>query len=348
MTTTAEAAEVFQAHREELGFVNRPQCREGDLYTVERDGKIVGAALGNHCVRKPQTTLYELAVLPEHRRNGVATTLISRMSRDSPHDKLVAKCPEDLPANGFYKATGWERAGRDDGKNRPLLIWEYHLPDSPVRITTGRPDLVSVAENYGWLRGSRLDYIGRHESRGHEIEFIDIHWEDPDREGLIEAASRHEPRYVIAGDYDGTNYDDVNRCGRHLREYSENVIVVPHEPGDLQHVPEWAVVGYSTPTQYAGTDIPVWEYHGHDVHILGGTIDEMLEVYAYLADDVVSMDCNSFHRGATSFAKWWGGSSPHWMKLARACPRPDNAIRAYENTLLNLDYRLRSEGIIDV
>jgi len=122
--------------------------------------------------------------------------------------------------------------------------------------------------------------------------------------------------------------------------------VVPHEPGDLDHVPDWAVVGYSTPTQYAGTDIPVWEYHGHDVHILGGTIDEMLNVYGYLADDVVSLDCNSFHRGATSFAKWWGHSTPSWNKLAAAVPRPENAIRAYENTMANLHCKLRAEGII--
>lgn len=346
MTSATEAAEVFQQHRDELGFVNRAQCREEDLYTVEQDGQIVGAALGNHCVQKPQTTLYEIAVLPEYRRGGIGTELIDRMVRDSPHDKIIAKCPEDLPANEFYESLGWVRVNRDEGKNRALNVWEYQIPTSPDLMTTGRPDLVTVAEKFGWLRGSRLDYLDRHETRGHKVNFLDLHWEDPQPDELLAAAMRHRPRYVVAGDYDGENYQKINDRARQLREYAENVIVVPHEPGEVGHVPDWAVVGYSTPTKYAGTDAPVWEYRGQDVHILGGTIDQIREVYAHLADSVVSIDTNSHHRGATAFAKWWGQSSPSWNKLARPVAAAGNARRAYENTMLNLTYALRSEGIV--
>jgi len=140
MSCVREAADVFQAHREELGFVNEAQCREKDLYTVERDGAVIGAALANHCVRKPQTTLYELAVLPEWRREGIATELINQLTRDSPHNKVVAKCPTDLPANDFYESNGWECVDQEDGKNRALNVWERRV-DSIDLITTGRPDL---------------------------------------------------------------------------------------------------------------------------------------------------------------------------------------------------------------
>ncbi|MFP4627184.1 MAG: DUF6610 family protein [Natronomonas sp.] len=347
MSSSAEAAaEVFQAHRDELGFVNRAQCREGDLYTVERDGRVVGAALGNHCVRKPQTTLYELAVLPEHRREGIATTLIARLAQDSPHEKIVAKCPETLPANDFYASTGWERVGVEDGKNRDLVVWEYHIADAPDLITTGRPDLTAVAAEYGWLRGTRLDDLARYERQGIEVEFIDLHWEDPKPDELLAATMRHRPRYVIAGDYDGENCQEINDRARQLRDYAENVIVVPHEPGEVERVPEWAIVGYSTPTEYAGTDAPIWEYRERDVHILGGNIEQHIQLYGYLADSIVSMDCNSFHRGATSFAKWWGQSTPSWNKLATPVAKPENAQRAYENTMLNVQYKLRQEGIL--
>lgn len=347
MSSAADAAaDVFQQHRDELGFVNRAQCREGDLYTVERDGQIVGAALGNHCVRKPQTTLYELAVVPEHRRRGIATELVERMARDSPHDKIVAKCPEDLPANEFYNDAGWKRVDTEDGKNRALNVWEYQIPDSPDVITTGRPDLTDVAASYGWLRGSRLDDVGRYEKLDINLDFIDLHWEDPQPDELLAATMRHRPRYVIAGDYDGDNYEEINDRGRQLRNYADRVIIVPHEPGEVDRVPDWAVVGYSTPTGYAGTDAPVWEYHGRDVHILGGTVEQLRELYPYLADDVVSIDCNSFHRGATSFAKWWAGSEPHWNKLSTPIPKPENAKRAYENSMLNLNYALREVNIV--
>jgi GNAT superfamily N-acetyltransferase len=349
MSTSAKAeaaAEVFQAHRDELGFVNRAQCEDGDLYTVERDGRIVGAALGNHCVRKPQTTLYELAVLPEYRRQGIATDLIGRLARDSPHDKLVAKCPASLPANEFYDAQGWALIDQEDGKNRALNVWEYQIDASPDLITTGRQDLTEIAADYGWLRGARLDSLGEYEKRDIELDFIDLHWEDPDPEALLAATMRHRPKYVVAGDYGDDNHAQINDRAEQLREYAEHVIIVPHAPGDVERVPEWAVVGYSTPTKYAGTEAPVWEYQGRDVHILGGKPGQIQEIYGYLADSVVSIDCNSFHRGATSFAKWWAKTTPSWNKLPTPTARPENAVRAYENSMLNLSYALREKGII--
>jgi len=119
-----KAADLFQGHRAELGFVNRAQCEEKDL-VVEQDGDcVVGALLGNHCVRKPQSTIYEIAVAEGYRRDGVATALIHRFQNESPHNKIVAKCPIDLPANQFYNQTGWELEAIHDGKNRRLAEWQ--------------------------------------------------------------------------------------------------------------------------------------------------------------------------------------------------------------------------------
>jgi hypothetical protein len=178
------------------------------------------------------------------------------------------------------------------------------------------------------------------------LDFIDLQWENPKPDELLAATMSHRPQYVVAGDYDGENYQEINERAAELRRYAENVIVVPPNPGEVERVPEWAVVGYSTPTKYAGTDAPVWEYRGRDVHILGGKIEQMIELYGYLADSIVSMDCNSFHRGATSFAKWWGHSKPRWNKLSTPVAKPENANRAYENTMLNMQYKLRQEGIV--
>ena len=127
MTSASEAADLFQRHRDELGFVNRAQCREKDLVTVTRDGDVVGALLGNHCVRKAQSTVYEVAVAPDHRREGVGSELVDRFAADSPHGKLVAKCPAPLPANEFYAATGWTRTDREEGKERALNVWERSI-----------------------------------------------------------------------------------------------------------------------------------------------------------------------------------------------------------------------------
>lgn len=123
------AADLFQKHRDELGFVNEAQCREKDLVTSKRDGDVVGALLGNHCVRKNQSTVYDLAVLSEYRRQGIANDLVKDFAADSPHDRLIAKCPVGLPANEFYADTGWEKIGYEEGKNKDLNIWELKLDD---------------------------------------------------------------------------------------------------------------------------------------------------------------------------------------------------------------------------
>jgi len=125
MTDAEEAADLFQQHRDELGFVNVAQCREKDLWVERRDGDVVGAALGNHCVRKPQTTLYDIAVHPFYRRTGIALSLVEQMYADSPHDCLIAKCPVDLPAVQFYSKTGWHLQKVECGKNRQLTVWRY-------------------------------------------------------------------------------------------------------------------------------------------------------------------------------------------------------------------------------
>jgi len=127
MTRSEQAAELFQQHRDELGFVNTAQCREKDLVTNSRDREVVGALLGNHCVRKPQSTVYEVAVDESHRRNGIGSGLVERFADESPHDKLIAKCPVDLSANKFYADTGWERVGREEGKRRALNVWRLWI-----------------------------------------------------------------------------------------------------------------------------------------------------------------------------------------------------------------------------
>jgi len=118
---------LFQDHRDELGFVNRAQVREKDTYVEYRDGEVAGAAICNHCVQKPQTTLYDIAVAEEYRREGVATLLIEKMATESPHDSLVAKCPCELPANHFYRTDGWEKVAVEEGKSRSLNVWEKDI-----------------------------------------------------------------------------------------------------------------------------------------------------------------------------------------------------------------------------
>lgn len=214
-------------------------------------------------------------------------------------------------------------------------------------ITTGRPDLTEYAAEYGYLRGTRLDDEPRYRREGVRVDFLDLHWEDPDFDALLEAAEWHQPRYVVAGDYNGSNHEMVNDRARQLREHAENVIVVPHEDGDLKHAPKWTVVGYSTPSEYAGTEIPIREYRetSHGLHILGGTPHEQHRLLGRLwVENVVSMDCNSHHKAATIGAKAWYPDQPHWRKVGPAGMK--NAVEsAYQTSVTNLSMEHQRRGL---
>jgi len=199
------------------------------------------------------------------------------------------------------------------------------------------------AAQHGWLTGCRLDAIQNYERANRVPEFIDVHWEDPDRQQLLTKAMQHNPKYVVAGDYDGSNYDVINDFASQLRQYADHVIIVPHEPGEIAEVPEWAIVGYSTPTAYEGTDAPVWEYTGRDVHVLGGTMAQIETVVKHLKDSIVSLDTNTHHRDATQFGEYWSKSNRQRKQIAHV----GNTVReAYENSILNMTYAFEEWGLI--
>jgi hypothetical protein len=212
-------------------------------------------------------------------------------------------------------------------------------------VMTGRPDLVEMAVDRGYFAGARLDKVPEHEGYGTNLEMIDIHWKNPRPDALVSACRRHRPTYCVAGDYDGENHGTINDRARRLRGYCENVIVVPHHDGDLAHVPEWAVIGYSVPSEYAATEIPLRRYREAEqpIHILGGTPHDQLGLLGQLwTDNVVSMDCNSHHKAATIGSKAWHPTRPRWRQVPEG---PDRVERAYETSVKHLDTEYQQRGI---
>lgn len=214
-------------------------------------------------------------------------------------------------------------------------------------ITTGRVDLTAYAAGKGYLRGARLDKADRYANHGVSVDFLDMNWNDPDPDKLIQCAEEHQPKYVVAGDYlrDENNIDKVNNRASQLRGIADNVIVVPKSRGDIQHIPEWCVVGYSVPTEYGGTDIPLREYTTlpNQIHVLGGTPHRQFEIVGHLwLDNVCSIDGNSIHKAATIGAKSWHPAVPHWRKV----DGKDAVERAYRESVDNLRAAYTARGYI--
>lgn len=136
-----EIKALADAHRRELGFVNRAALsdaitKQEVLYVPKR-----GFLHFHHRLDKI-STLYHLVVEPSSRKQGIGRQLCQAWEEQSQNrgmTDLRLKCPLDLQSNGFYARLGFRRINIEPGKNRPLVVWEKKL----LPIAKNRPQFVA-------------------------------------------------------------------------------------------------------------------------------------------------------------------------------------------------------------
>lgn len=81
-------------------------------------------------------------------------------------------------------------------------------------------------------------------------------------------------------------------------------------------------LGYSVPTKFSGTPVPLWEFKGWPVHLLGGSPKTQFRLAYYL--DVVSVDGNMHSLMATKYCAYFtlervpGARNHPWPTLKEA------------------------------
>lgn len=118
------------------------------------DRRILAAAIGGDVVgyaafypHRRLIKLVHLCVLEEHRGNGVATALVSRLSDDhADSDGLTAHCRVDFPADDVWPKLGFLPVGERPGRSRKgstLRIW-IRRHDHPTLFSAEAPDVARV------------------------------------------------------------------------------------------------------------------------------------------------------------------------------------------------------------
>jgi len=130
---------LTDANKSSLGFVLRPALADGIqrgwLLVVEQAGQVIGFVHYRHR-RDSRTTLYEICVDEAWRGNGVGRSLVQALAAESEALGKVCirlKAPADLPANEFYRQTGFTLVNVQEGKRRQLNVWEIRLIDGENR-----------------------------------------------------------------------------------------------------------------------------------------------------------------------------------------------------------------------
>lgn len=178
----------------------------------------------------------------------------------------------------------------------------------------GNARFAQIAIDAGFEYGARLPPRGLH----HPIYFADQDWKNPNRQRYMNALAEHRPTLATVLDWEQEEQrTEVLDWAEEAAQYVERVLIIPKVLGRIDTLPHriggaQIVLGYSVPTSYGGTFVPVWEFAGWDVHLLGGSPHRQMELCYYL--NVVSVDGN-FHLGmATRHCQFWMPGTARYAK----------------------------------
>jgi hypothetical protein len=202
----------------------------------------------------------------------------------------------------------------------------------------GNPKHAHIAHAAGWLYGARLPPRGIADLPLH---FADQDWRKPDRAKYMAELAKRRPCLATVLDWERPEQlPDVLSWAEEAAQYvGEAVILIPKVSGMIPLLPRLiggkeVILGYSVPTKFAGSPVPLWEHAGWPIHLLGGSPQAQRDVWRYLRGiaDVRSLDGNMCKRQATSRCLYWTrdvSSYGHWQPIARAVETdaPNECVR---------------------
>jgi hypothetical protein len=193
-----------------------------------------------------------------------------------------------------------------------------------------------IAIEAGYRYGARLP-----DTVYASLYFADQHWKAPNRARYMAALAEHRPAMATVLDWEEegqltTVLDWAEEAAQHV---TESVLLIPKVIGGVPRLPrsigdKRVVLAYSVPTQYGGSAVPLWQFAGWPVHLLGGSPQTQKRAWGRLKHiaEVVSIDGNMHKKMATGRCCYWTLKKTrhgHWQPLNRAVEHdaPDEAFR---------------------
>ena len=177
-----------------------------------------------------------------------------------------------------------------------------------------------MAAASGWLYGFRssddLCLYGRKSGGRHYPVFIDNLYENYDHRLHLRTVKKYRPKYCTVRDVmtptqckeAGIKYyspSQILEWGYQLKEYAQNVMIIPKDERYLKGIhPADFMIGYSVPSSYGGTPIPIKEFGDWRIHLLGGSVNKQIALWSEMPENVVSLDNNSLHLASTKGQFW--------------------------------------------
>lgn len=179
-------------------------------------------------------------------------------------------------------------------------------------------------------------------------EFIDNDFKRPNRAKYMACLAEHRPHMASVLDLEQpSQLTEVLGWAEDAAAYVDVVMIIPKFFGAIELLPRSIAgkvvrLGYSVPTKFGGTEVPVWEFAGWPVHLLGGSPQAQMQMCNYL--NVVSADGNYAQKMAIQYGQFWTPGNAryavnrYWPKLEECGDKvgSDMPYIAFERSCKNI------------
>jgi GNAT superfamily N-acetyltransferase len=191
----------------------------------------------------------------------------------------------------------------------------------------GNRRFVEIAIEQGFRYGAQLPNTIYYPPR-----FVDQNWKNPNRAAYMAALKEYRPSMATVLDWEfDEQLETVLSWADEAARYVDTVVIIPKVMGGIGRIPDTVRgkpirLGYSVPTSFGGTCLPVWEFGRRPVHLLGGSPGRQLDLANYL--NVQSADGNYSTLMAIRYGQFYAnnkqgrGKTPEWPKLHEVLSAP--------------------------
>lgn len=191
-----------------------------------------------------------------------------------------------------------------------------------IYCADGNKRFAQIAIDAGYEYGAQLP-----NTVYHPVYFADQNWKKPNRERYMMALSEHRPHIASVLDWEREEQlTEVLSWAEEAAQYVDVVMLIPKVQGGINRLPRMiggkqVRLGYSVPTKFAGTELPVWEFNGWPVHLLGGSPHRQMNLNRYLTVESadgnyaakLAINCQFWTNGTATYAK-----SRYWPRLVES------------------------------
>jgi hypothetical protein len=198
----------------------------------------------------------------------------------------------------------------------------------------GNARLAQIAIDAGFKFGAQLPC-----TIYYPIWFADQNWKKPDRQAYMSALSQYRPMMATVLDLEReAQLSEVLSWAEEVAQYVQIVQIIPKVSGIISKLPRRiggadVRLGYSVPTRHGATFVPIWEFEGWSVHLLGGSPHAQMRLCYYL--DVQSVDGNMANLMAVRFCKYWAPPNL-WLPVGKKGEGHDVPYEAFRRSCVNI------------